>query len=64
MHREKLGEDILKQARVTDQKRENSDDISEQAYDKIFQRVTNGNSGIVFLDAPGDTGKTFLINLV
>lgn len=34
------------------------------AYDKIKQRVDNGNGGIVFLDAPGGTGKTFLINLI
>ncbi|XP_036340438.1 uncharacterized protein LOC118749766 [Rhagoletis pomonella] len=36
----------------------------KKAYDKIMQRVTEGDGGIIFLDAPGGTGKTFLINLI
>ncbi|XP_036340418.1 ATP-dependent DNA helicase pif1-like [Rhagoletis pomonella] len=36
----------------------------KKAYDKIMQRVTKGDGGIIFLDAPGVTGKTFLINLI
>ncbi|XP_017484852.1 PREDICTED: uncharacterized protein LOC108373467, partial [Rhagoletis zephyria] len=36
----------------------------KKAYDKIMQRVTKGDGGIIFLDAPGGTGKTFLINLI
>ncbi|XP_036341751.1 uncharacterized protein LOC118751090, partial [Rhagoletis pomonella] len=39
-------------------------DDQKKAYDKIMQRVTKGDGGIIFLDAPGSTGKTFLINLI
>lgn len=39
-------------------------DDQKTAYAKIMQRVTNGNGGLFFLDAPGGTGKTFLINLI
>lgn len=34
------------------------------AYDKIMQVVSNGVGGFYFLDAPGGTGKTFLISLL
>lgn len=34
------------------------------AYDTVMQRIESGNGGILFLDAPGGTGKTFLINLI
>ncbi|XP_029173244.1 ATP-dependent DNA helicase pfh1-like [Nylanderia fulva] len=33
-------------------------------YDKIMQTVNNGVGNIFFLDAPGETGKTFLIRLI
>lgn len=36
----------------------------KEAYDKIMDAVSNINGGIYFLDAPGGTGKTFLINLL
>lgn len=36
----------------------------KNAYDNVMQRVDNGNGGIFFLDAPGGTGKIFLINLI
>lgn len=35
-----------------------------QVYDEIMQAVDNGNGGFFFLDAPGGTGKTFLISLI
>ncbi len=34
------------------------------AYDQIKDLVHNNAGGIVFLDAPGGTGKTFLLNLL
>jgi hypothetical protein len=34
------------------------------AYQKIVDLVQQEEGGIIFLDAPGGTGKTFLINLL
>uniref|UniRef100_A0A8D8T3L0 ATP-dependent DNA helicase n=1 Tax=Cacopsylla melanoneura TaxID=428564 RepID=A0A8D8T3L0_9HEMI len=34
------------------------------AYDKLMKVVNDGSGGIYFLDAPGGTGKTFLITLI
>ncbi|KAF2892009.1 hypothetical protein ILUMI_14164, partial [Ignelater luminosus] len=34
------------------------------AYDTIIKAVNDGNGGIFFIDAPGGTGKTFLISLI
>lgn len=34
------------------------------AYNTIMQRISSGNGGIIFIDAPGGTGKTFLLNLI
>ncbi|RCN34924.1 hypothetical protein ANCCAN_19224 [Ancylostoma caninum] len=34
------------------------------AYEAIMDVIRNGNGGLFFLDAPGGTGKTFLINLL
>lgn len=39
-------------------------DHVQNAYNTVMQRVTSGNGGIIFLDAPGGTGKTFLLNLI
>uniref|UniRef100_UPI00358FB29D uncharacterized protein n=1 Tax=Myxine glutinosa TaxID=7769 RepID=UPI00358FB29D len=36
----------------------------KEAYTRIKQLLTSDSGGIVFLDAPGGTGKTFLINLI
>lgn len=33
-------------------------------YNTIMNRIKTGEGGIIFLDAPGGTGKTFLINLI
>jgi len=35
-----------------------------EVYQKIYQRVESGGGGLFFLDAPGGTGKTFLLNLL
>ncbi|RCN45090.1 hypothetical protein ANCCAN_08900 [Ancylostoma caninum] len=34
------------------------------AYEAITDMIRSGNGGIFFLDAPGETGKTFLTNLL
>ncbi|KIH54434.1 hypothetical protein ANCDUO_15421 [Ancylostoma duodenale] len=39
-------------------------DDQRKAYDAILTLVGSENGGIFFLDAPGGTGKTFLINLL
>lgn len=33
-------------------------------YDSLIEVVSNGTGGICFLDAPGGTGKIFLISLL
>ena len=33
-------------------------------YEALLQIVSRGKGGVVFLDAPGETGKTFLMNLL
>lgn len=39
-------------------------DNQQEVFDIIMTRIQSGNGGIMFLDAPGGTGKTFLINLI
>lgn len=34
------------------------------AFDTVMNHVANNSGGLIFLDAPGGTGKTFLINLI
>ncbi|KIH60924.1 hypothetical protein ANCDUO_08810 [Ancylostoma duodenale] len=34
------------------------------AFEAVMKLIRNGNGGLLFLDAPGGTGKTFLINLL
>jgi hypothetical protein len=36
----------------------------KNAYDLLMKAVDDGNGGLFFLDAPGGTGKTFLISLI
>lgn len=36
----------------------------KNAYDTIMQAVNNETGGMYFLDAPGGTGKTFLLQLI
>ena len=43
--------------------REPTDD-QRVAYEGICNRLESGEGGILFLDAPGGTGKTYLINLL
>ncbi|EPB68564.1 hypothetical protein ANCCEY_12347 [Ancylostoma ceylanicum] len=40
--------------------------VSDQrlAFDAVLNLIRDGNGGLLFLDAPGGTGKTFLINLL
>lgn len=39
-------------------------DQQKLAYDQLIHAVDAGNGGLFFLDAPGGTGKTFLISLI
>ncbi|XP_044735689.1 uncharacterized protein LOC123297922 [Chrysoperla carnea] len=39
-------------------------DNQKKVYDVIMSRINNNIGGIIYLDAPGGTGKTFLINLI
>ncbi|UYV81931.1 hypothetical protein LAZ67_21000181 [Cordylochernes scorpioides] len=36
----------------------------KEAYDRILSKIDSNAGGLYFLDAPGGTGKTFLINLL
>jgi hypothetical protein len=36
----------------------------KNVYDTIMQAVQNEASGLYFLDAPGGTGKTFVISFI
>jgi hypothetical protein len=36
----------------------------KQIFDNVTNKVTSGDSGIVFVDAPGGTGKTFTFNVL
>ncbi|XP_056647121.1 ATP-dependent DNA helicase pif1-like [Diorhabda sublineata] len=39
-------------------------DNQKKVYDVIMSRINNNIGGIIYLDAPGGTGKMFLINLI
>lgn len=39
-------------------------DEQRNAYDIVMNNVANANGSLLFLDAPGGTGKTYLINLI
>lgn len=39
-------------------------DQQRDAYEFIMNRLSSDDGGIIFLDAPGGTGKTFLLNLI
>lgn len=51
------------QTYVENQKRLLVNDQKE-AYETIMNQFESGNGGMFFLDAPGGTGKTFLLNLI
>lgn len=36
----------------------------KKLYDTVMNAIDSGNGGMFFLDAPGGTGKTFLISLI
>ena len=35
-----------------------------EVYDSFCSMITGNDGGLLFLDAPGGTGKTFLINII
>jgi len=39
-------------------------DHQKNVYDTVMQAVQNEAGGLYFLNAPGDTGKTFVISLI
>ena len=39
-------------------------DDQRRVYDTIMERIKTSSGGLLFLNAPGGTGKTFLINLI
>ncbi|XP_048004348.1 ATP-dependent DNA helicase pif1-like [Leguminivora glycinivorella] len=39
-------------------------DNQKNVYNVIMNRINNNTGGIIYLDAPGGTGKTFLLNLL
>ncbi|XP_067134561.1 uncharacterized protein [Centruroides vittatus] len=41
-----------------------NDNKKKKNYNVIVDRINNNTGGIIYLDAPGGTGKTFLINLL
>ncbi|XP_050340837.1 uncharacterized protein LOC126767347 [Bactrocera neohumeralis] len=36
----------------------------KELYDTVMKAIDDGNVGLIFLDSPGGTGKTFLISLI
>ena len=38
--------------------------VERVVFDTIYQAITSGEGDVFFLDEFGDTGKTFLINLI
>lgn len=36
----------------------------KQVYKAVIEQISSENGGIIFIDAPGGTGKTFLLNLI
>ena len=36
----------------------------QEVYDSFCSMITGNDDGMLFLDAPGGTGKTFLINII
>jgi type II secretory pathway predicted ATPase ExeA len=36
----------------------------KEVYDTLMKAIDDGNGGLFFLDAPGGTGKTFLMSLI
>ena len=39
-------------------------DEQRDVYETILQKATSGSGGLFFLDAPGGTGKTFVLKLI
>ena len=43
---------------------DNEPKLTHDVYSSMLTKIETKEGGIVFLDAPGGTGKTFLINLI
>lgn len=55
--------ELVDRASFKDQ-RKMMNENQKHVYNSIMTRIHSGNGGIMFLDVPGGTGKTFLINLI
>jgi len=38
--------------------------IRKKAFERIMKIIEEEEGGLIFLDAPGGSGKTFLLNLI
>lgn len=56
--------DIVQLRNYVENTKKKLNDDQQNAYRTIMNRVENDIGGIIFLDAPGGTGKTFLLNLI
>ncbi|XP_031634678.1 uncharacterized protein LOC116347980 [Contarinia nasturtii] len=56
--------DVVKLRTYVEAKKRLLTEDQKHAYTTILQQVERDNGGIFFLDAPGGTGKTFLLNLL
>ena len=58
---------ILANQRVDTESPTTIDDLNvgqKEVFDKFLELIDAGNGGVIFLDAPGGTGKTFLLNFI
>ena len=56
--------DVEQLRKYVQQRKPSLNEDQEKAFDTILKRVEGRRGGIVFLDAPGGTGKTYLTNLI
>lgn len=56
--------DLTSMGRVIEEGQSNMVADQRLAYDGIIQAIIEEKGGLYFLDAPGGTGKTFLLNLI
>ena len=61
---QELSYDQEDMAMIVTERESNLTDDQQAAYDQILQIIDSNNGKLMFLDAPGGTGKTYLINLL
>ena len=58
---------ILANQRVDTESPTTIDDLNveqKEVFDTFLELIDVGNGGVIFLDAPGGMGKTFLLNFI